>query len=61
GGASPTIKDDRTQLGYQLGVRWQVTPMFGIDGQFRHVSDSASEDQSPDLERNQFLIGITIF
>jgi len=61
GPASPTIKDSRTQLGYQLGVRWQLTPIVGIDGQFRHVSDSASEDQSPDLERNQFLIGITLF
>jgi opacity protein-like surface antigen len=61
GSASPTIKDSRTQLGYQLGVRWQVTSMVGIDGQFRHVSDSASEDQSPDLERNQFLLGITLF
>lgn len=61
GSASPEIKDNRTQLGYQLGVRWQLTPMVGIDGQFRHVSDSASEDQSPDLERNQFLIGITVF
>ncbi len=35
--------------------------MIGIDGQFRRVSDSASEEQSPDLERNQFLIGITVF
>ena len=61
GSASPRIEDSRTQLGYQLGVRWQVTSMFGIDGQFRHVSDSASEDQSPDLERNQFLLGITLF
>jgi hypothetical protein len=61
GPATPSIKDSRTQLGYQLGVRWQLTPIVGIDGQFRHVSDSASEDQSPDLERNQFLIGITIF
>ena len=61
GTASPSIKDSRTQLGYQLGVRWQVSPLFGIDGQFRHVSDSASEDQSPDLERNQFLLGITLF
>ena len=61
GTADPEIKDNRTQLGYQLGVRWQVTRMIGIDGQFRHVSDSASEDQSPDLERNQFLLGITVF
>jgi hypothetical protein len=35
--------------------------MFGVDGQFRHVSDSASKDQSPDLERNQFLLGVTVF
>lgn len=61
GSADPEIKDNRTQLGYQLGVRWQVTPMIGIDGQFRHVSDAASKDQSPDLERNQFLLGITVF
>lgn len=61
GSASPEIKDNRTQLGYQLGVRWQVTQLLGIDGQFRHVSDSASKDQSPDLERNQFLLGITVF
>ncbi|MFL5542162.1 MAG: outer membrane beta-barrel protein [Longimicrobiaceae bacterium] len=57
----PRVRDNRTQLGYQLGVRWQISPLFGIDGQFRHVSDSASEDQSPDLERNQFLLGITLF
>ena len=61
GSASPSIKDNRTQLGYQLGVRWQLTPLVGVDGQFRHVSDSASKDQSPDLERNQFLFGITLF
>ena len=61
GSASPSIKDNRTQLGYQLGARWQLTPMFGIDGQFRHVSDSASKEQSPSLERNQFLLGVTLF
>jgi hypothetical protein len=61
GSASPSIEDNRTQLGYQLGARWQLTPMFGIDGQFRHVSDSASKEQSPDLERNQFLLGVTLF
>src|SRR5690348_2556269 len=60
GSASPEIKDNRTQLGYQLGVRWQVSQLLGIDGQFRHMSDSASKDQSPDLERNQFLLGITV-
>ena len=61
GSTSPKIEDSRTQLGYQLGVRWQVTSLLGVDGQYRHVSDSASENQSPDLERNQFLLGITLF
>jgi hypothetical protein len=61
GSTSPSIKDNRTQLGYQLGARWQLTSMIGIDGQFRHVSDSASKNQSPDLERNQFLFGVTLF
>ena len=58
---TPRIRDSRTQLGFQVGVRVQATKMIGIDGQFRRVSDSASEEQSPDLERNQFLIGITVF
>ena len=63
GGAptSPKIKDSRTQLGYQAGLRWQLTSMVGIDAQYRHVSDAASKDQSPDLERNQVLVGVTLF
>jgi len=61
GPTTPEIKDSRTQLGFQLGARWQVTSMFGVDAQYRHVSDHASEDQSPDLERNQFVVGITLF
>jgi opacity protein-like surface antigen len=57
----PRIEDSRTDLGYQLGVRWQVSQLLGIDGQYRHVSDASSDNQSPDLERNQFLLGITVF
>lgn len=57
----PQIRDSRTQLGYQLGVRFQPTRMFGIDAQYRRVSDSASDEQSPDLERNQVLVGVTLF
>jgi len=59
--ASPKIEDSRTQLGWQAGLRVQLTPMLALDGQFRHMSDSASDDQSPDLERNQVLIGIALF
>ena len=58
----PEIEDrGRTQLGWQLGARWQVNSLLGVDAQYRRVSDSASENQSPDLERNQFLIGVTLF
>jgi hypothetical protein len=61
GDTTPEIEDSRTQLGFQIGARWQLTRMFGIDAQFRRVSDSASNDQSPDLERNQVLVGVTLF
>lgn len=61
GSADPAIKDSRTQLGFQLGLRWQLTSMFGLDAQYRRVSDSASDDQSPDLNRNQVLVGVTLF
>ena len=61
GSTSPKIEDSRTQLGFQLGLRLQLTSLIGVDGQYRHVSDSASKNQSPDLERNQFLLGITLF
>jgi opacity protein-like surface antigen len=61
GATSPKIEDNRTQLGFQLGLRLQLTDMIGVDGQYRHVSDSASKTQSPDLERNQFVVGVTLF
>ncbi|HEX6746270.1 MAG TPA: outer membrane beta-barrel protein [Longimicrobium sp.] len=61
GEASPKVEDSRTQLGFQLGLRMQLTKLIGVDGQYRHVSDSASKSQSPDLERNQFMLGVTLF
>jgi opacity protein-like surface antigen len=61
GPSSPEIKDNRTQLGFQVGARWQVTSLLGVDAQYRRVSDQASKDQSPDLERNQFVVGVTLF
>lgn len=61
GSTRPKIEDDRTQLGFQLGARLQLTNTVGIDAQYRRVSDSAGESQSPDLERSQFLVGITLF
>jgi opacity protein-like surface antigen len=51
----------RSQLGYQLGVRFQPTRMLGIDAQWRRMSTSAAEGQDGSLERNQVLLGITLF
>src|SRR5215218_7471210 len=51
----------RSQVGYQLGVRLQATSLIGIDAQWRHMSTSASSDQDESLERNQVLLGITLF
>jgi len=59
--STPEIQDDRTELGFQAGLRWQVNSLLGIDAQYRRVSDSASNDQAPELERNQVLVGITLF
>ena len=61
GAAGPRIEDNRSEFGYQAGVRLQLTSMFGIDGQYRHMSDAASDEQSPSLDRNQVLVGVTLF
>lgn len=62
GGADdPEFEDSRTQLGWQVGARLQLSQMFGIDAQYRRVSESASESQGGDLERNQILVGVTVF
>ncbi|HEX2190312.1 MAG TPA: outer membrane beta-barrel protein [Longimicrobiaceae bacterium] len=58
---APEIEDTRTQLGFQVGVRLQLGPLLGIDGQYRRVSSSAAEDQEGSLERNQYLLGVTLF
>lgn len=57
----PSIEDSRTQLGFQLGVRVQLSSLLGLDAQYRRVSTSAAESQSGSLERNQYLVGVTLF
>jgi hypothetical protein len=60
--ASGLLKDtERSQLGYQIGLRLQLISLLGLDAQFRRVSNSAAEGQSGSLERNQILVGITLF
>jgi hypothetical protein len=61
GGTPMKVRDSRDQLGYQLGMRFQATPMLGIDAQWRRVSNSAAADQDGRLERSQVLLGVTLF
>lgn len=51
----------RSQVGYQLGVRLQPTRLIGVDAQWRRMSTSAASGQDGSLERNQVLVGITVF
>jgi opacity protein-like surface antigen len=57
----PEFEDSRTQLGWQVGARLQLSDLLGLDAQYRRVSESAAESQGGDLERNQILIGVTVF
>lgn len=59
--ADPEFKDDRTQLGWQVGARWQLNALLGIDAQYRHVSEYGASTQGGELERNQVLVGVTLF
>ena len=59
--ADPRLEDSRTQLGWQVGARFQFNSLLGLDAQYRRVSEFASETQGGDLERNQVLVGITVF
>lgn len=61
GAADPEFQDSRTQLGWQVGARLPLGNVLGVDAQYRRVSESAAESQGGDLERNQFLVGVTIF
>lgn len=61
GRSDPEFQDSRTQVGWQVGARLPLVSVFGLDAQYRRVSESAAESQGGDLERNQFLVGVTIF
>ena len=51
----------RTQWGYQLGARLQLNSLVGIDAQWRRMSTSAAQGQDNALERDQLLLGVTLF
>ncbi len=52
---------NRSQLGFQLGVRVQLSELLGLDAQWRRMSTSADANQDSRLERNQVLLGVTLF
>ncbi|MBA4157676.1 MAG: outer membrane beta-barrel protein [Gemmatimonadetes bacterium] len=59
---SVDVRDDNLrQLGYQLGLRFQLTSLLGLDVQYRRVSTSLQADQDIDFSRDQVLLGITLF
>ncbi|HET6764293.1 MAG TPA: outer membrane beta-barrel protein [Longimicrobiaceae bacterium] len=60
-GAQPELKDSKAQLGFQVGARLQLTHLLGVDAQYRRVSQSSADSQDPHLERNQVLVGVTLF
>ena len=59
--ADPEFKDGRTQLGFQVGARMQLGQVLGLDAQYRRVSEFGASTQGAELERNQILVGITLF
>ena len=61
-GESIELEDKtRSTVGFQLGVRFQPTSLIGFDAQFRRMSTSAAAGQDDSLERNQVLLGVTLF
>ncbi|HEX6940456.1 MAG TPA: hypothetical protein VF158_13660 [Longimicrobiales bacterium] len=56
----PALRDNITELGYQVGVRFQPWIYLGFDAQVRWMSDAAARDQGDAFERTQVLLGITI-
>ena len=48
-------------LGWQFGVRLQITRMFGVDAQYRRMSATSEGTQAGGFEADQILIGVTLF
>jgi hypothetical protein len=57
----PKPQDGFRALGYQLGFRFKPIPVLGVDAQWRRQSKSIAEAQGVGLERDQILVGVTLF
>lgn len=52
---------DFDDLGFQLGIRFQPSPLIGLDAQYRRVSGKLEGEQGTGFDTNQILIGLTVF
>jgi hypothetical protein len=57
----PKPQDGFRSLGYQVGFRFKPIPVIGVDAHWRRQSASIAGAQGATLERDQVLIGITLF
>lgn len=57
----PGFEDDLGGLGYQAGVRFQPFGPLGLDVQWRRLSAHAASVQHPSFQREQILLGLTLF
>lgn len=57
----PRPEVDFSDLGYQAGIRLELTELIGLDAQYRRVSGSVAGEQDAEFENDQFLIGVTLF
>jgi len=58
-GVRPQV--DFGDRGYQFGVRFQPTAIFGLDAQLRQVSGSIAGSQDSSFETRQIVLGVTLF
>jgi hypothetical protein len=59
-GDRPETDDLGARIGYQGGIRVQLTQLFGLDAQLRRMSSFVSEGVG-DFEQTQLLVGVTLF
>lgn len=60
-GGAPQPAVDTGDLGYQVGARLRLGRMLGLDAQYRRVSYSLQDQQGPEFDNDQLLLGVTLF
>jgi hypothetical protein len=62
-GDAPDLRPEARfgDVGYQIGVRFQLIPMVGLDAQYRRVRGKVANAQDASFDANQVLVGVTLF